>query len=106
MNDLERLEYINNLLCIYGELLTESQKTMMEDYYVYNLSFAEISENNNVTRSAVSDCLKKSLQKLEYYESILKLYEKRELISKVIKDEKISKDEIVALLERMLNDGI
>ena len=51
-------------------------------------------------------CLKKSLQKLEYYESILKLYEKRELISKVIKDEKISKDEIVALLERMLNDGI
>lgn len=88
MNDLERLEYINNLLCIYGELLTESQKTMMEDYYVYNLSFAEISENNNVTRSAVSDCLKKSLQKLEYYESILKLYEKRELISKVIKDEK------------------
>jgi predicted DNA-binding protein YlxM (UPF0122 family) len=106
MNDLEKLEYINNLLCIYGELLTESQKTMMEDYYVYNLSFAEISENNNVTRSAVSDCLKKSLQKLEYYESILKLYEKRELISKVIKDEKISKDEIVALLERMLNDGI
>ena len=106
MNDLERLEYINNLLCIYGELLTESQKTMMEDYYVYNLSFAEISENNIVTRSAVSDCLKKSLQKLEYYESILKLYEKRELISKVIKDEKISKDEIVALLERMLNDGI
>ena len=61
MNDLERLEYINNLLCIYGELLTESQKMMMEDYYVYNLSFAEISENNNVTRSAVSDCLKKSL---------------------------------------------
>jgi predicted DNA-binding protein YlxM (UPF0122 family) len=106
MNDLEKLEYINNLLCIYGELLTESQKTMMEDYYVYNLSFAEISENNNVTRSAVSDCLKKSLQKLEYYESILKLYEKRELISKVIKDEKISKDEIVTLLERMLNDGI
>lgn len=106
MNDLEKLEYINSLLCIYGELLTESQKTMMEDYYVYNLSFAEISENNNVTRSAVSDCLKKSLQKLEYYESILKLYEKRELISKVIKDEKISKDEIVALLERMLNDGI
>ena len=78
MNDLEKLEYINNLLCIYGELLTESQKTMMEDYYVYNLSFAEISENNNVTRSAVSDCLKKSLQKLEYYESILKLYEKRD----------------------------
>ena len=106
MDDLLKLEYINNLLCIYGELLTESQKTMMEDYYVYNLSFAEISENNNVTRSAVSDCLKKSLQKLEYYESILKLYETRELISKVIKDEKISKDEIVALLERMLNDGI
>lgn len=106
MDDLLKLEYINNLLSIYGGLLTESQKTMMEDYYVYNLSFAEISENNNVSRAAVSDCLKKSLQKLEYYESILHLYQKKELLSSLIKDEKTTKEELVKALERMMSDGI
>jgi len=106
MDDLLKLEYINNLLSIYGGLLTESQKAMMEDYYVYNLSFAEISENNNVSRAAVSDCLKKSLQKLEYYESILHLYQKKELLSSLIKDEKTTKEELVKALERMMSDGI
>ncbi len=106
MDDLFKLEYINNLLSIYGELLTESQKNMMEDYYVYNLSFVEISENNNVSRSAVSDCLKKSLQKLEHYESILHLYEKKLNLLSLIKNEDITKERLIETLERMLNDGI
>lgn len=106
MDDLFKLEYINNLLSIYGKLLTESQKNMMEDYYVYNLSFVEISENNNVSRSAVSDCLKKSLQKLEHYESILHLYEKKLNLLSLIKNENITKEQLIEILERMLNDGI
>lgn len=106
MDDLLKLEYINNLLSIYGDLLTKSQKNMMEDYYVYNLSFVEISENNNVSRSAVSDCLKKSLQKLEHYESILHLYEKKKDLLNILKKEDITKEQLIETLERMMSDGI
>ena len=106
MDELQKLEYVNGLLSIYGKLLTESQLAMMEDYYVYNLSFAEISENNNVTRAAVSDCLKKSLQKLEHFESVLNLYQKQKTIQAALKDENITKEQLELILERMMSDGI
>ncbi len=106
MDDLQKLEYINCLLSIYGELLTESQKRMMEDYYVYNLSVVEISENNNISRAAVSDCLKKSLLKLENYEKVLKNHFFKEKLLLLIKDNSLSKDDLVKEIERMINDGI
>ena len=65
MTDLEQFEHINQLLETYGVLLTDAQRHMCEDYYIYNLSISEISENDQVSRAAVNDCLKKSVQKLE-----------------------------------------
>lgn len=91
--------YLISLYDIYGELLTKKQQEYFEDYYFNNLTLSEISENYNVTRTAIHNQLKESEDKLEHYESILKLREKKELIQKYIEniDEKI-KDKINELL--------
>ena len=70
----------------YSELLTEKQKLYFEDYYFYNLSLQEIADNNNISRNAVHKCLKDIVNKLNYYEDKLKLYEKGKEINKLIEN--------------------
>lgn len=107
MNDLQLLEYRNKLLIAYGALLTDVQRKIMEDYYVYNLSISEISENQDISRAAVSDCLKKSELKLEEYEKRLHLLSKRELVlDKVDEWKSKTKEEIIDEIERMVENGI
>lgn len=65
---------ISELLNLYGELLSKKQKTMLENYVNRDMSLAEIAENENISRVAVLDAIKKAKQKLFYYEKILKLY--------------------------------
>ena len=77
MKKIEEFDYINNLFLIYGNLLTEKQKEIVEQYYVYNLSLSEISENINISRSAVSDSLLHAKDNLLKYEEELKIYEKQ-----------------------------
>jgi len=62
---------INRLLDIYGRLLTTSQYEIMCDYYQANLSLAEISEIRKISRTAVQDAIKKSIEKLENCEEKL-----------------------------------
>lgn len=78
MDSIEKLVYINKLLSIYGELLTNTQKDILSDYYNLNLSITEISEERNISRSAVEDALKKGVKKLLSLENTLNLQEKRE----------------------------
>ena len=53
---------------LYGKLLTEKQEQFINDYYNNDLSLSEIAENNNITRQAVRDILKKGEKKLFEYE--------------------------------------
>ena len=64
MEHLENFVYVNELLMLYGSVLTSRQLLIMEDYYKYNLSINEIAENKKITKSAVSDALKVALKKL------------------------------------------
>ena len=94
-----------SILCeIYGKLLTEKQQEFMEDYYNNDLSLSEIAENNNITRQAVRDILKKGEKKLFEYEEKL-LFMKRTLnqeekiaqvLSELTKIQKESSDKQVA----------
>ena len=86
----------------YEELLTDSQKKYFIDYYFNNLSLAEIAENENVSRNAVSKDLKLTKEKLVNYEEKLKLYDKDKKMRKVI--DKITDEGIKEELEKILDE--
>ena len=68
-----------SILCdLYGKLLTEKQFEFLNDYYNNDLSLSEIAENNQITRQAVRDIIKKGEKKLFEYEEKL-LFMKRML---------------------------
>ena len=72
--------YYVTLFDYYGSLLTEKQRQYFEDYYFENLSLSEISENLGISRNAVNKQIHKTIEKLEYYEEKLELYQKSEKI--------------------------
>lgn len=91
--------YLINLYDYYGDLLTEKQQVYFEDYYFNNYSLSEISENYEISRTAVSNQLKEVVNKLARYEEILNLYEKSEKIKKIISNlDNNLKNEIEELL--------
>jgi len=92
--------YYNNLFDIYGDLLTEKEKDNFKDYYEEDLSLAEIADNKNISRSAVQKMLKNVLDKLNYYESSLRIYEKKLKLSESLKINDINslKEEIKRIL--------
>ena len=61
-----------SMLCqLYGKLLTKKQFEFIDDYYNNDLSLSEIAQNNNITRQAVRDIIKKGEKKLFKYEEKL-----------------------------------
>lgn len=93
---LDKTIYVNELFDYYGELLPSRQKKMIIDYYENDLSLSEIAENENISRNAVYDALKKAEDSLIDYENKLHLYEKRNkylsLLKKMLKSKQISED--------------
>ena len=90
---MERIELINLYDC-YSSLLTTKQQHYFEDYYFNDLSLREIAENENISRNAIFNQIKKIEEKLNTYESKLHLYNKTKKIKELIKtidDEKIKK---------------
>ena len=66
-----------SMLCeIYGSLLTKKQLNVLNDYCNEDLSISEIAENNNTTRQAINDIVKKGESKLLEYESCLGIMKK------------------------------
>lgn len=81
--------YLNNLYDMYKNLLTSKERSNFEDYYFSDLSLKEIALNNKISRNAIFKRLKNITSKLTDYENKLKLYSKKEKISKLIKDDKL-----------------
>lgn len=71
----------------YVELLTVKQQNILDFYYNEDWSLSEIADELSVSRNAVFDTLKKSVNLLEKYEDTLKLLDKHvkrlELIKKI-----------------------
>ena len=78
--EIDRIVYVNELLDLYGNLLTEKQREVMFYYFSDNLSFGEIGLELGISRQAVSDTVKKSEQLLYFYEDTLKIYKMQDNI--------------------------
>lgn len=75
---MEKKVEISMLWEFYGKLLTKKQSEFIDDYYNNDLSLSEIAENNDITRQAVRDIIKKGEKKLFEYEEKL-MFMKRTL---------------------------
>ena len=60
----------------YGELLTEHQKDIYEQFIVEDLSLSEIAKDAGISRQGVHDLIKRCDKILEEYEEKLHLVEK------------------------------
>ena len=81
-------EELIELYDIYKNLLTDKQKNYFEDYFYMDLSLSEIASNNEVSRNAVFDQIKRVEKSLYDYEEKLHLKEKfQKLESLEVKDD-------------------
>lgn len=78
---MEKNVEISVLCQIYGKLLTKKQLEILQDYYDKDLSLSEIAQNQEITRQAVRDIIKKGENKL------FELEEKLEIMKKSFKQE-------------------
>jgi predicted DNA-binding protein YlxM (UPF0122 family) len=81
---LSKKEHIIGLYDIYKGLLTEKQKDYFESYYYEDMSLAEISSVNNVSRNAVFSALKQIENVLNNYEENLLLKKKLDCLQNII----------------------
>ena len=70
---IEQVTRMGDLYDLYGALLTDRQKEMVELYYLDDWSLSEIASHFGVSRQAVHDNLHRSAEQLEAYESALSL---------------------------------
>ncbi|MBR3672955.1 MAG: DNA-binding protein [Clostridia bacterium] len=84
---MEKNVEISVLCQLYGKVLTEKQYEVLTDYYNNDLSLSEIAENNNITRQAVRDIIKKGENRLYELEDGISLMKKvlqeRKIISNI-----------------------
>lgn len=98
---MEKNVEISVLCQLYGRALTEKQYEVLDDYYNNDLSLSEIAENNNITRQAVRDIIKKGENKLYELEDSISL------MKKVLNEEKIVKNIEIELneIEKLANSN-
>lgn len=96
--ELQKREHLIELYDIYGQLLTDKQRSYFEDYYYLDLSISEIAENNSISRNGVFDQLKRVQNILIDYEEKLHLLEKMNKISNLSED-KFTKDEVINIIK-------
>lgn len=73
---MEKILERSLLYDFYGELLTEHQKEIYEDFVHNDLSLAEIAEEREISRQGVYDIVKRCNRQLTGYEGRLHLVEK------------------------------
>ncbi|AGB40597.1 hypothetical protein Halha_0624 [Halobacteroides halobius DSM 5150] len=73
MLDLDRVVTVGRLFSLYGPLLTDKQQKLVKLYYYQDLSLGEIAQQQDITRQAVYDNLKRAEEALKKYDKKLQL---------------------------------
>lgn len=80
LEELDYLAYLSVLYDFYGELLSNNKKIIYEEYYLNDLSLAEIAKEQGISRQGVHDALKRATEELKEYEEKLALISKFKII--------------------------
>ena len=98
---MEEIVIYTKLFDCYGELLTEKECDVFQDYYFENLSMQEIADNNRVTKSAVHKTLQSAIEKLDLYEKKLGLNRKNDILNSILEYDDIEeiKNKIKEVIE-------
>lgn len=75
-SDMEPKVRQTYLYDFYGELLNEHQQKIFEAFVFEDLSLGEIAEEQDISRQAVFDLIKRATKKLEEYENKLHLLQR------------------------------
>lgn len=75
---MEKIVKVAELFDIYGPLLNEKQRDVINCYYNEDLSLQEIADNNNKSKQAISDMMTRSVDKLFEFEDELSLLRKQQ----------------------------
>lgn len=117
---VEKVVEVGVLFDFYGKLLSARQLSVIELFYIYDLSLTEIGDELNITRQAVYDTLKRAERKLYKYEENLNLvheFKKNtldiksiiEISNKILVDlkdkEKIKTKDLILKIEEIENIG-
>ena len=98
---MEEVVIYTKLFDCYGELLTEKEQEVFQDYYFENLSMQEIADNNRVTKSAVHKTLQSAIEKLDLYEKKLGINRKNDILNSILEYDDIEeiKNKIKEVIE-------
>lgn len=93
LSPLAKRAFINDLFDYYGGLLTTRQQSIIEWYYGEDLSLSEIALSLGISRTAVSDALKQSVEKMMMMNDQLHLIETEQKIIAWIQSLTVSENE-------------
>lgn len=84
---MEKFQEMAVLLDVYGSLLTDKQRDVMDQYYNYDLSLQEIADNGGISKQGVHDLIRRSEnalikadEKLEFIKRLSDIRQSLELI--------------------------
>lgn len=84
MEDILQNVIMGNLLAIYGRLLTERQYRLLDLYFNQDYSLAEIAEQENISRQAVHDSLRRGEKSVNNWEQELQILKKQTQLQETI----------------------
>ena len=87
---MKEREYLIELYMLYGNLLTDKQKTIFKKYFYEDLSLSEISENINISKSCIGKTIQIIENKLYNYEKKVKMHKKIRDICKLVDNRKLN----------------
>ncbi len=80
--ELNEFLEISILLGYYGELLSDKQRTYMEEHFEEDYSLSEIAKSHGISRQAVYDNIKRGMKILKSYEEKIGFFRReKEIIS-------------------------
>lgn len=96
---VDKVVEINELLRIYGALLTKRQHSVLARRYGADLSFGEIATEDGITRQAVLNFEKKAIRSLNQYERKMGVWARERQIKALLKSAVLNEHARSALTE-------